>query len=470
MLTRLEVNGFKNLLNFSADFGPYTCIAGPNAVGKSNIFDSVEFLSLLATMSFVEAAQELRAAGQKSGDPGSLFWRDSSGEYSDMTLAAEMLVPPTIEDDFGRITKPTTTFLRYEITLRYILPSDEAFARFGRIALRSESLTHIKKSDAPQRLQWPHRANVFRNSVVLGRRSGIAYISTRVDDAANVVVEVHQDGPSRGRPRPSPADRAPRTIVATTTTSDDPTILAARREMQSWRKVALEPSAMRTPDEMTDPANVASNGAHLAAALYRLAIEQGEDVYARIATRASSLVDVHKVGVDVDLQRDLLTLEAQIGSGPMLPARALSDGTLRFIALCILLQDPSFHGVMCMEEPENGIHPAKMEAMVELLRDLAVNPNEAPSQSNPLRQVLVNTHSPFLVVLQSDAELLVARSVSVKRPDGSIARTVRLLPMPGGWRKDTPFKGGKQSIIDYLNFPDDAPQLVNTPASRGFEF
>lgn len=28
MLTRLEVDDFKNLVNFSLDFGPYTCIAG----------------------------------------------------------------------------------------------------------------------------------------------------------------------------------------------------------------------------------------------------------------------------------------------------------------------------------------------------------------------------------------------------------------------------------------------------------
>ncbi len=30
MLTRIEVDGFKNLVDFSLDFGPYTCIAGEN--------------------------------------------------------------------------------------------------------------------------------------------------------------------------------------------------------------------------------------------------------------------------------------------------------------------------------------------------------------------------------------------------------------------------------------------------------
>ena len=47
MLTRLEVDGFKNLVDFKMDFGPYTCIAGPNGVGKSNIFDAIQFLALL---------------------------------------------------------------------------------------------------------------------------------------------------------------------------------------------------------------------------------------------------------------------------------------------------------------------------------------------------------------------------------------------------------------------------------------
>lgn len=40
MLTRLEVDGFKNLLDFPVDFGPFNCIAGPNGVGKSNLFDA----------------------------------------------------------------------------------------------------------------------------------------------------------------------------------------------------------------------------------------------------------------------------------------------------------------------------------------------------------------------------------------------------------------------------------------------
>ena len=49
MLTRLKVKGFKNLVDVDIRFGPFTCIAGPNAAGKSNLFDAIRFLSATAS-------------------------------------------------------------------------------------------------------------------------------------------------------------------------------------------------------------------------------------------------------------------------------------------------------------------------------------------------------------------------------------------------------------------------------------
>ncbi len=41
LLTRLSVNGFKNLIDVDLYFGPFTCIAGANGVGNSNLFDAI---------------------------------------------------------------------------------------------------------------------------------------------------------------------------------------------------------------------------------------------------------------------------------------------------------------------------------------------------------------------------------------------------------------------------------------------
>jgi predicted ATPase len=455
VLTRLEVDGFKNLLGFSATFGPYTCIAGPNSAGKSNVFDVIEFFSLLADHSFMDAALQLRSIGTWGSDPRTLFWNDRTKDTPDMKLAVEMILPALVEDDFGRPVKPTTTFVRYELILRYQEPASGSLTQVGRIALVKEELRHINKSDAAAHLPWPHSKKDFRDLVILGRRSGIAFISTTVEDGEGVV-NVHQDGGSRGQPRKSPAARAPRTVVASTTSSDDPTILAVRREMQQWRTLALEPSAMRSPDTSTGPSSIAPNGAHMASALFRLAGQQGEDVYDEVASASAALTDVRAIEVDYDMQRDLLSLRAVIGDGPYLPARALSDGTLRFLALCIIGADSDFGGVLCMEEPENGIHPGRVEAMVELLRGLAVDPSEVPGRDNPLRQVLVNTHSPFFVQFQKPDDLLLALPTAITR-NGVSCTTMRLVPLARTWRSNDDITAvSKAAIMEYLQEPPGA--------------
>ncbi|KAF1046746.1 AAA family ATPase [Xylophilus sp.] len=50
MLTRLKVMGFKNLREVDLQFGLFTCIAGTNGVGKSNLFDAITLLSDWASM------------------------------------------------------------------------------------------------------------------------------------------------------------------------------------------------------------------------------------------------------------------------------------------------------------------------------------------------------------------------------------------------------------------------------------
>ena len=75
-------------------------------------------------------------------------------------------------------------------------------------------------------------------------------------------------------------------------------------------------------------------------------------------------------------------------------AHQLSEGTLRLLALCILEYDDKHTGLLCFEEPENGIHPFRIQAMAYLLKDLSV---DFVDTDVPLRQVIVNTHSPVLV-------------------------------------------------------------------------
>jgi predicted ATPase len=177
MLTRLEVRGFKNLLDVQVDFGSFTCIAGPNGIGKSNVFDAIEFLSTMASEPLMASAQKVRgASGARGGDPRDLFWDGYREHTREMHLAAEMIVPSVVEDDLGSVADATTTFLRYEVSIRYTQASGES--SIGHLVLTREELRHITRGDAAKHLKFPHSAKRFRNSVITGQRRGGAFLST----------------------------------------------------------------------------------------------------------------------------------------------------------------------------------------------------------------------------------------------------------------------------------------------------
>jgi predicted ATPase len=83
--------------------------------------------------------------------------------------------------------------------------------------------------------------------------------------------------------------------------------------------------------------------------------------------------------------------------GRKFSSQVLSEGTLRILALLVFKLDIQHKGVLCFEEPENGIHPFRLENMSTLLRELATNFENEEEQDIPLRQIIINTHSPVLV-------------------------------------------------------------------------
>ncbi|HWQ13279.1 MAG TPA: AAA family ATPase [Roseiflexaceae bacterium] len=439
MLTRLKVSGFKNLVDVDVRFGPFTCIAGANGVGKSNLFDAIRFLSALADQPLVDAALSVRDEGSRTGDIRSLFYRAGEFIADRMTFEAEMIIPAEGVDDLGQVAKASITFVRYALTLAY--RRDDQLRSLGALELIGEELSQINIGDARDHLRFPHSAK-WRRSAVQGRRTS-ALITTTGEGPQRVVI-VHQDG-RPGRPRSLLAANLPRTALSASNAAETPTVLLARREMQSWRQLQLEPSAMRRPDDFKAPNQLGVDGSHLAATLYYLARlsdpQDGQDreaaaaqVYAQAANRLAQLIDdVREVWIDRDDRRELLTLFVSNHDRTPYSARALSDGTLRFLALTVLALDPRQRGVICLEEPENGIHPERIPAMLRLLQDIAVDPQLPIGADNPLRQVIVNTHAPAVVQQVPDDSLLVAEPRELVA-DGQRGREVRFAGLPGTWR------------------------------------
>src|ERR1039457_4776731 len=448
MLTRFTVSGFKNLLDLDVRFGPFTCILGPNGIGKSNLFDAIHFLSLLADRPLMDAAAAVRDSGRKARDILGLFYR--SGDYvaPQMDFAMELLVPRTAVDDFGQTAKATITMLRYKLSIGHRDGNGGASA--DQLVLLKEELTHIPLGEATATLLFPH-SKEWRDSVVQGARRAPSFIST---DPAARTVKVHQDGGSRGKPLSYQSDSLKRTVLAASNAAESPTILVLRREMQSWLQLQLEPSSLRRADEFTDSPYLTASGDHLSATLDRLTRTDPDRpgaLCASLANRLAELVGgVRDIYAERDNARELISTYMTFADGTPHPASSLSDGTLRFLALAILEQDPEFRGLLCLEEPENGIHPEHIPAMIRLLTDLAMDAELPAGPDNPLRQVIVNTHSPTCAAQVPHDSLLSAEPAHAER-NGMLLPTFRLSALVATWRTENgvrPIKKG--TLLQYL--------------------
>jgi predicted ATPase len=420
MLVALSVRNFKSIREARLRFGALTCLIGHNGVGKSNLFDAIQFLGLLAERDISEAAAEVKSTSDGTYSPLDLVFGRDPGRR--IEFSADMVVAKKVTDDFGQQAEASTTLLTYTLRLRYLTKSD-------RLAVESESLTHAKKGDY-RKFTGFASSGTFRDSIAAGARRGAAFISTSADENRTLL---HGDGGSRGRPRP--VGRSPLTVVGGTNTSDYPTVLAAKREMSSWRVLHLEPSAMRTPDTRRAVPHVSASGGRIPATLHALTANN-EDMRVEVVNRLRRLnSDVEDLDVDVDDSRDQLALRARIpGVANWLYGRSLSDGTLRYIALVLMLMDVQDRAVLCIEEPENGIHPSRIPDLVELLREYAVDCDEAVAADNPLRQVILNTHSPEVA-----RQLNVGDMVFVERASTSTGGPVSVFrPVAGTWRTNLP--------------------------------
>jgi predicted ATPase len=113
-----------------------------------------------------------------------------------------------------------------------------------------------------------------------------------------------------------------------------------------------------------------------------------------IAHIQTALPDIDDITVYSRPEDKYKVLTVHYRGGLRVPSWAISDGTLRMLALTILAYLPNFQGIYLIEEPENGVHPRAMETVYQALS----NVYDA--------QILLATHSPVVLGLVSPEQLL----------------------------------------------------------------
>lgn len=429
MLTRLEIDGFKTFENMVVDLTPFTAVVGSNAAGKSNLFDAIQLLSNLATRDVAEAVKDLR------GEPLELFRQTTSGRSRQIRLVAEVLVDPVVRDPWGSEVKLKHTRIRYEVTLerRELRPGVE------RIQVAHEKVLPIlRKEDRWAAAMHPSKA--FRAAYLRYARSN-PWLTTE-DRAGALTFAIHMDG-KQGRNRPASAAEA--TVLYSITNAEFPHLFALREEMRHWRLLQLDPALLRKPVPATASDVLNADGSNLAAVLAQLKAEtqssaRPNGVLSDIAAELNNLIPgVKRLHAELhDASREY-RIELTMRDGLPFTSRVISDGTLRVLALLTLLHDPRHRGLICFEEPENGVHPARVKLLVQRLRDMVSNPGDFAEEEDvaPLSQLLLNSHSPVVLSALLDKDLhpvegaiLFADTSSVSDPDRrEVRRKTRLRPV-----------------------------------------
>jgi predicted ATPase len=384
MITRIEIDGFKTFRNFQMEFSPLTVVAGPNASGKSNLFDALQLLARLAETDLKTAFSEQR------GEAIELFTQYSDDEYApEMRFTIDMLINKSIKDNWGGEAMLKYTRLIYSIHIRRLVNE----RGLNELSVVSESLNPIRHNEDTwiKKFVGTKTRNNWRPEVKIGKR-GLPYIDTQDKNGTPTII-VSQDGRS-GNKRELPITVVSQTVLSSFNSVDFPHAFAAREEMRSWQFLQLNPESLRKPSPYLSKDVISSNGENLAAVLHRIKTTN-EYALPAISRRLNDLLpNLTEVNVWDDTANKQFLIKIKSEDGREFTSRVLSEGTLRLLALCVFQYDDTNQGLICFEEPENGIHPARISTMVQLLKDLSVDFDDT---EGALRQVIVNTHSPVLV-------------------------------------------------------------------------
>lgn len=111
---------------------------------------------------------------------------------------------------------------------------------------------------------------------------------------------------------------------------------------------------------------------------------------------------------DYDVQIEGGTVQVFLHEGSRaIPATRLSDGTLRYLCLLAILCHPSPPPLVCIEEPELGLHPDVLPSLAELMK-----------KASQRCQLVVTTHSDILVDAMTDQPESIL--VCERRPEGTM--------------------------------------------------
>lgn len=352
-IRRLRLNGFLSFAPGAEPFElqPLNVLIGPNGSGKSNVIEAMELLRATST--------DLAALIRDGGDPTEWLWKGTT-----------KLLAATVDVELDGCA-PDRHPLRYRL---------EFAAANGRVEVLDEAIEDVKQVAGELDVLFYYRFQRGRPTIKVSGRG--------------------------------PKDKRSERRLLRESLLPDQSVLAQRKDPNFYPEVTWlgqQFSAIQTFREWTfgryavlrlpQPTDLPDShplpdARNLALVLNQIEHKDPQRIngllkrffprFERLSTRVSGgavQFYLHEPGFSTPI-----------------PSTRLSDGTIRFIALLASLLAPTPPPLLCIEEPELGLHPDAVASIGDLLLEAATR-----------MQLIVTTHSDALIsALSSQPETVVA--------------------------------------------------------------
>ena len=340
MLTRLRLTNFRSHGDTALDLGPINLLIGPAAGGKSNIFKALVFVQNSVHRSLVE------------------LFPPGLGEFH------------WVRSRWAGQTDP----IGFEVELEQIPGHPDWSARYSlRIADSPEGIFVVEETLArklpEQDWQWVFQRRYHNQNI-----GEFGQINARDPTILNLVW--HQD-PKVNSDAPGPRFAK-----------------AVGKALSRCGYFHLEASRLRALGSGQTSDRIGYFGDRLPDFLAHLKsdpdlAETFETIRTEMGEVLPGLKEIIVTQVGADRQGIAMSFAEQQG---YIAAPELSDGTLFTLGLLCIIHGPKQPGILCIEEPESGLHPRRLRWLFDRLMDLAY-----PSEGRDPIQVVLSSHSPYLV-------------------------------------------------------------------------
>jgi len=387
VITRIEAYRYRCFDRLAIDIGTYNVLAGANGSGKSTLLDVPALLGDLVAVRECGAAFLERQPSRRVPRAHTLTELIHQGRGDSFTLAIEAKLPRHVVDRLVESSSPTLqrdsgqwpSHLRYEVLLRifnqelqidheylYLFPERNKPALGG--GLQGES---------PRRRSWRS---------VIRRAPGMPAQFAWETSSRQRLLDL----------------RVPVTQLALANVLNDPTAFPAALWLQDLLRdgvVFYDPDwdELHQASPPGQPERLSPSARNLAW-LARDLQEQNEKRFgAWVEHVRTALPQIERVRAVERADDRYAYFEVTYHGGYEVTSSGLSDGTLRILALTLVPYLSNPPRVLVTEEPENGIHPRAIEAVLQSLASVYGG------------QVWISTHSPIVLAQTELAELLSAR-------------------------------------------------------------